>query len=315
MIETVVSMGLAVDEAMEIRKNHLAPKVLTGKEKRICIVTGTHGDELEGQYVCYEIIRRINENPSCLKGIVDVYPATNPLGVDCMTRGVPMFDLDLNRIFPGNEHGHMAEYAASKIIEDIAGADVCIDIHASNVFLREIPQVRINEQTVDMLLPLAKELNVDYIWIHAAATVLESTLAYSLNVRNTPTLVVEMGVGLRITEAFCHQLTDGIFHLMAQLGIWDGPHVETVKKPIVSTDGCVGFVNAESTGIFVPCVKHWGSVKKGECIGEVLEPITGTVCQRVESPMDGMVFTLREHPIVSEGSLLARILGGVENND
>ena len=44
MIETVVSMGLAVDEAMEIRKNHLAPKVLTGKEKRICIVTGTHGD-------------------------------------------------------------------------------------------------------------------------------------------------------------------------------------------------------------------------------------------------------------------------------
>ena len=43
MIETVVSMGLAVDEAMEIRKNHLAPKVLTGKEKRICIVTGTHG--------------------------------------------------------------------------------------------------------------------------------------------------------------------------------------------------------------------------------------------------------------------------------
>ena len=38
MIETVVSMGLAVDEAMEIRKNHLAPKVLTGKEKRICIL-------------------------------------------------------------------------------------------------------------------------------------------------------------------------------------------------------------------------------------------------------------------------------------
>ena len=175
--------------------------------------------------------------------------------------------------------------------------------------------MRINEQTVDTLLPLAKELNVDYIWIHAAATVLESTLAYSLNVRNTPTLVVEMGVGLRITESFCHQLTDGIFHLMAQLGIWDGPHLETVKKPIVSTDGCVGFINAESTGIFVPCVKHWGSVKKGECIGEVLEPITGTVCQRVESPMDGMVFTLREHPIVSEGSLLARILGGVENND
>ena len=315
MIETIVSTGLAVDEAMEIRKNHLVPQVQTGNEKRICIVTGTHGDELEGQYVCYEIIRRINENPSCLKGIVDVYPATNPLGVDCLTRGVPMFDLDFNRIFPGTQNGHMAEYTASKIIEDIEGADICIDIHASNVFLREIPQVRISEQTVDTLMPLAKQLNVDYIWVHAAATVLESTLACTLNARNTPTLVVEMGVGLRITESFGHQLADGIFYLMSQLGIWDGPHIENVKKPIVSTDGCVGFINSETTGIFVPRVQHWGSVKKGECIGEVLEPITGTVCQRVESPMDGMVFTLREHPIVSEGSLLARILGGVESND
>ena len=52
MVETVVSVGLPVDEKMDIKKNRIKPDTLTGKEKRICFVTGTHGDELEGQYVC-----------------------------------------------------------------------------------------------------------------------------------------------------------------------------------------------------------------------------------------------------------------------
>ena len=56
--------------------------------KRICVITGTHGDELEGQYVCYELARRINAHPELLHGIVDIYPALNPLGIDSITRSV-----------------------------------------------------------------------------------------------------------------------------------------------------------------------------------------------------------------------------------
>ena len=58
MVETVVSIGLAVDEKMIIKKNRIQPANLNGNEKRICIVTGLHGDELEGQYVCYELIKK-----------------------------------------------------------------------------------------------------------------------------------------------------------------------------------------------------------------------------------------------------------------
>lgn len=314
MIKTVVSVGLPVDERMEVNKNRLQPDVLTGQEKRICIVTGTHGDELEGQYVCFEVQRRIREHRNQLKGIVDIYPAINPLGIDSITRGVPMFDLDLNRIFPGSEDGHMCEYAAYKVIQDINGADCCIDIHASNVFLREIPQVRVSEQTAGRLLPLAKQLNTDYIWVHGAATVLEATLAHSLNVRNVPTLVVEMGVGLRITQEYGKQLTDGIFNLMIDLGIWDGERPK-VKEPIVSTDGQVNFINAEASGIFVASVQHWKHIHKGEHIGDILDPLNGETVVRVTAPCDGMLFTLREHPIVTVGSLIARILGGVTVDD
>lgn len=58
-----------------------------------------------------------------------------------------MFDVDMNRIFPGTDDGSVAELVAGMIVKDLAGADMCIDVHASNIYIREIPQVRLNEST------------------------------------------------------------------------------------------------------------------------------------------------------------------------
>lgn len=311
MIETVVSMELPVDEHLRVQKNRIMPSCVTGNEKRISVVTGTHGDELEGQFVCYELLRRIQAQPECLKGIVDVYPALNPLGIDSITRGIPMFDLDMNRIFPGTEEGPMMETFVKYLTDDLLGSDLCIDIHASNIFLMEIPQVRINELTADTLVPYAKKLNVDFVWVHASATVLESTLAYSLNVKDTPTLVVEMGVGMRITKEYGNQLVDGILNVMKEIGIWTGETAE-VKKPIVSSDRAVGYLNASVPGIFVPKVQIGDIVEEGDVLGEILSPLHGEVAETVKAPIAGLVFTRREYPVVYEGSLLGRILGGKE---
>ena len=68
MIESIVKAELPVDEVLEIKKNRLGDS-----GKRICVVTGIHGDELEGQYVAYELSRRVKENMQNLNGIVDIY--------------------------------------------------------------------------------------------------------------------------------------------------------------------------------------------------------------------------------------------------
>ncbi len=309
MTETVVSMELPVDENLYIKKNRITPLHPSGNEKRIAIVTGTHGDELEGQFVCYELQRRLSAEPEHLKGIVDIYPALNPLGIDSISRGVPMFDLDMNRIFPGTENGPMMETLVHRLTADLAGADLCVDIHASNIFLMELPQVRINEITAEKLVPLGKKINVDFVWVHASATVLESTLAYSLNRAGTPTLVVETGVGMRITKSYGYQLTEGILNVLKDIGVWDGP-VGKIRAPIVSTDREVGYLNAEVAGIYVPEVQIGTSVTKGQLLGEILNPLTGTVEQTVTAPISGLLFTRREYPVVYSGSLLGRILGG-----
>ncbi len=308
MVQTVTSIALAVHEDLLLQKNRLSPLPGNDDGQRLCVVTGVHGDELEGQLVAYLLNRRIQEHPEFLRGTVDIYPAVNPLGINTIQRGVPLFDLDMNRIFPGNTTGPMAEYYAHEVVEDIKGADIAIDIHASNIYLKELPQVRISEETAPQLVPLAKELNVDFVWIHAAATVLESTLAHSLNVIGTKCLVVEMGVGMRLTRSYGEQLTEGILNLMRTQGMWTG-QTTAPRTPIVSRDE-VAFINADKAGIFIPNVEHNGIVKRGQELAVIADPLTGSVRETLMAPADGLLFTLREYPVVYPGSLLARILTG-----
>lgn len=311
MIETIATVSLAVNEKLNIQKR----RIQNGKNKtRLSLVTGTHGDELEGQYLAYMLGSYIDENIEMLDGIVDIYPALNPMGIDSITRGIPMFDLDMNRVFPGAKDGTMVEVICSSIVDDISGSDVCIDVHSSNIFLKEIPQIRMSIPTADTLMPYAEMMNIDFVWVHESATVLESTLAHTLNMRGTKTLVVEMGVGMRITKEYCFQLFDGIINLMKNIGIWKGEAKE-VRKPIISLNHEVGFVNSDAAGIFVPCVNFGDTVKKGDHIGDVTDPLSSKVVEQVKAVCDGLIFTLREYPVVYGGSLLARILEPVKEGD
>lgn len=312
MVKTIASVPLPVLENLCIKKNRLEGGVEKNK-KRLSVVTGIHGDELEGQYVCFALNRIVKEHPECLNGILDIYPAMNPLGIDSITRGFPGFDLDMNRLFPGDMKGTMTEVLAALIMQDLSGSDLAIDIHASNIFLTEIPQVRINTLHKEKLVPIAKKLNVDLIWVHSNSTVLESTFAFSLNSRNIPALVVEMGVGMRITKSYCNQLVSGILFVMSSMGMWSGP-VEQPKEPvIVDSDDDVLFLNAPSAGIFISTAKHGSFLEEGEEIGMIVNPLTGDTAEVLKSPGRGLLFTIREYPVVNEGSLIARVLKREEN--
>lgn len=304
-VSTVASVALPVDERLMVRRCRYK-----GGEgaRRLCIVTGTHGDELEGQYVCFALAQRIQQSPECLNGIVDIYPALNPMGIDSVTRGIPAFDLDMNRIFPGSKSGSAFEEIASDIVESLTGADLVLDIHASSIFLREVLQGRIMHECEERLMPLARRLNLEFIWSYPAATVMKATLSHTLNSLGTPCIVVEMDVGMRINRRMGDRLVDGILALLVDLGIWKG-EAPRVGEPIVSTkDEGVVFVNAEASGIFVPEDLQDNRVARGGRLGRILDPLHGTVLSDVLAPCDALVFSMRAYPVVYQGSLIARLM-------
>ena len=132
-LQDVCTAMLPVDERLTVKRCRYVPQTVdpetglnrTGRKvPQLCIVTGIHGDELEGQYVCYELSRYLSQENTELDGLIDIYPALNPLGIDTITRGIPSFDLDMNRIFPGNLDGSMPETLAQNIMKSLKGADM-----------------------------------------------------------------------------------------------------------------------------------------------------------------------------------------------
>lgn len=308
--ETFFTIEMPYCERMEIRRT-----VITGGAgPRVAVVAGIHGDELEGLYVCHCLTVWLQEllqkNPQALTGSVELYPAVNTLGLDTLTRGLPVFDTDLNRAFPGSPSGPLPKRLADAVMKELTGADLVVDIHASNIYLREIPQVRISHEFEEQLVPLARRMNLDMIWLHSAATVLETTVAHSLNSNGTPCLVVEMGVGMRITPDYCQQLVAGLLATWQQMGLL-APDLllpETSHTPLIADDSNVHFLNAQTSGMFVATASHWTDVHRGQLLGTIVSPFSAEVLSEVRSPVDGILFTLREYPLVYEGSLMARVM-------
>ena len=166
-----------------------------------------------------------------------------------------------------------------------------------------------DDQKQTHLVPMAQGMNLDLIWLHGAVTVLEATIAHSLNSTGTPCLVVEMGVGMRITPSFTDQLLVGILNIWRTLGVLS-PQLElqaSTHAPLIADDDNVHYLNAATSGLFVPSIDHWMAVRRGERLGSIISPNHGRALAEVCSPVDGVLFTLREYPAVYEGSLMARI--------
>ncbi len=121
-------------------------------------------------------------------------------------------------------------------------------------------------------------------------------------------MVVESGVALKIDYDYSNQIVDGLFSLMKKMGIWQGD-VEVQHKPKFAKDKDVEFVNAESSGIFLPVAKHSEYIQQGE-IEEDSERSNRSCRGDNQHPRNGIVFSLREYPVIEEGSLVARIFGG-----
>mgnify|MGYP003289194698 CR=1 FL=1 len=314
MIKTVVSIDLPVDEKLLIKKHVIssfgddeAACQKRSGTKKISIVTGIHGDELEGQLVCFEIQRRIKEHPEFLNGIVDIYPALNPLGLDSITRSLPAFDIDMNKTFPGFNDGTMIEHLAANIMQDLRSSDFVVDIHASSIFVREIPQIRIPSKFKTRLLDKCRLMNMDLIWASESPSVAENTLCYALNDEGIDAVVVDMGIAMYCTKEYCSQVTDGIFVLMKNMGIWNGPVIEPKESIYAENADATFIVSSKKPGVFVREVECGQKVEKGQVIGRVINPLLGTVEEEVLAPETGLLFTVREYPVVEVGSLVGRI--------
>ena len=281
--------------------------------KRIAFISGLHGNELDGIYLCHRLIRYLKElkkkQPETFQGDVHIYPAVNPQAIAAGTRLWPFFSIDINRQFGGGNGNSLPTQYAKELLNDLkSSADIVVDFHASNLHLKEAPQIRIVDGLHKKLIPLAVKCNVDLIWVHPPSPMFEATLGYNLNQSKVRTLVVETGIALRINQNFSNQLFQGMLNLLQYTGILASTSPPPkIEHPIIVHPSQVILLQSRHAGLFVGYTDLKNDAVKGEMIGKVVNTLDGEVLQEVRAPESGFLFTVREHPLVYPNAPLARI--------
>ncbi len=274
--------------------------------RHVAIVAGIRGDTPEGVRVLHtvtSILRKVE----VLAGRLDLYPCANPLAAHRASRRWPLFDVDLNRLFPGKAGGHPPNQVAHALVENVREAEVVIELRGANPAFREMPQAhtRIGRQRERELAEFA---NVEFVWERSPGPAAPATFAAQFE----NVVALEGGAGNRLMPGVGEELAVGVLNMLAHLEVIsqdDVPrHWAGIHRARHVTDDQVHRVRAERGGFFLPAKPIGEAVSLGEVVGYVVEPTSAETREEIRAPADGYLLAIREQPLIVPGSMVARLV-------
>lgn len=258
----------------------------------LCITAGVHGDELNG----VEIARRAfsNTDAGSLRGTLIALPAINAEGVRTGNRYLSD-RRDLNRAFPGSAGGSVARLIAYRVSTGVLGhCDALVDLHTASNDRTNLPQIR-----ADISDPAIRQLAIHFgTGIVIAGKGPEGSLRREAAKAGIPSIIYEAGAPHRFQEEEIARGVDGIASVMSYLGMTDRSEKEIPESRVYQRSRWVR-VSMREGGFFFPQAGLGKRVKKGEILGEIVDPLTDeshTVVSNVDGEIIGMALS---RPVLS----------------
>lgn len=276
--------------------------VLRGKRDgpRLFVSAAIHGDELNG----VEIVRRLLTQPVLkrLRGTLMAIPVVNVYGLIHHSRYLPD-RRDLNRSFPGSDHGSMASRVADLFMTEIvARSSHGIDLHTGALHRTNLPQIRADlDDTVTA--DLARAFGVPVL---LNANLRDGSLREAAAERGVPMLLYEAGEGLRFDELSIRAGVKGIIGVMRELGMLPKGSRRRKPPPEPIVARASSWVRAPQSGILRACASLGAKVRKNDRLALIADPVAERECE-VRAPTSGIIIGRITIPLVHEGEALFHI--------
>lgn len=150
----------------------------------------------------------------------------NPIGFDVCSRHITLSEEDLNRSFPGNPEGSLAERMAHTILQSILVTEPSLVLDLHNDWTRTIPYIVLDaisdnpsaaEQGIrDKLFRLARHTNFPIV---EEPNPLRRSLSHTLVQAGIPALTFELGESQVVNEANVAKGVAAIWGILAELGM------------------------------------------------------------------------------------------------
>nr|WP_321266479.1 succinylglutamate desuccinylase/aspartoacylase family protein [uncultured Sulfurimonas sp.] len=302
-----VLRGTNVTINIELPKLYNTPtqlpvRVIRGKKDGpvVFVSAAIHGDELNG----IEIIRRLRTLKVLeeLKGTVILIPIVNIYGVMNLSRYLPD-RRDLNRHFPGTSKGSLASRIADVFFNEIVKkCDLGIDLHTAAIHKSNLPQIRTNIDN-EYTFRLAKAFEAPVV-LHSELR--DGSLRAVAQENGVPILLYEAGEALRFDEQSIRIGVKGIVNVLRANGMLPKiPNQQRTKVPVVVRES--QWLRAMQSGV-IRTVKALGdTIRKGEVIAYINEPLSDEKSFEVLAPYTGIIIGKSEIPLIQEGDAIFHI--------
>ncbi len=226
----------------------------------VWLAGGIHGDEVTGVVTIQEIFRIVRRQ-HLLRGALHAFPLMNPIGFEAGARNITMSREDLNRSFPGDRNGSLAERIAHRVLTTIreTKATLVLDLH--NDWMKSIPYAIIDqhpgpdhEKAYETAQTVARESGLLIVRENERLT---GSFSYCLLQEDIPALTLELGESHVVNEQNVNCGVRSITNILAHLGMledsgdrftFDMPEavrdriLTLSNEPVSSTSGIIRFV-------------------------------------------------------------------------
>lgn len=288
-------LALTVAKLYDFTDMKIPVEVVRGIEDgpTLFVSAAIHGDEING----VDIVRRLLKHRllKSIHGTLIAIPIVNVFGFNDKSRYLPD-RRDLNRSFPGAEHGSLASQIAYMFRTEIVNQSTHgIDLHTGALHRRNLPQIRADLTHTPNLL-LAEAFGAPVI---LNASPRDGSLREMVDEKKIPMLLYEAGTALRFDHRAAILGVEGILNVMRAIGMLPPLKLKAPSiTPYIARSS--QWVRAPISGIFITRKKLGERVVKGDKLGFITNPF-GDYEYAILSPVDGIIIGNSILPLANEG--------------
>lgn len=305
---------IQVSESIDSNPIGLALITISGANHgpRVWLQAQTHGDEPNPTEAILRVIRKIDL--SDFSGTLVVAPAMHAAAVRHFMRESPLDGKNGNRIWgiDWTKLGHTKVFSyiwMQRVAEmiDALRPDLVIDMHDGGIPLRIMSHALYNERSLEHgpVDELCTKSGMKVVWASQGSR-FAGNIGDHMYDLGYPSIMLEAGGTGQFVEEDIAEMVFGLRNVLRVLGMLPGSPEVRSDDQLIMVRG--NWVRAEKAGLFYSDVQLGEEIAKGNVIGHVSN-LFGETLENIVSPVDGIVFGLRQVAVANVGDYVANIGG------
>ena len=269
-----------------------------------------HGDEVGSMVVVQEVFRKLRKR-GLLRGTINAFPLVNPLGLENSSRNITLSKEDINRFFPGDSEGSLAERIANKIFNAITETKPTLVLDLHNDWRMSIPYTVIDPMPKETLKEVYNSTRVfgkkTGFSLILDTDDIKTSLTYNLLKKNIPALTLELGESYVVNEWDVRYGVGAVWKILEFLQMVNSfDKMVSYKIPEIVKDKILVYSQkpfSHSSGIIRFLVKPEDIVKKGEPIAKIYNSL-GRLIETLHTQQDGIVLGYSDSSLSFPGAAI-----------